>query len=106
MPEGTQNAHPMEGLGAARPAEFCSTMARGFGGPQSVCPRDVLDGGPLAQSRHARCGRIRLSYFSLPAIRKQKPRRYGGRCRFEEITKSTCVPFSTLPHSRQMVLEW
>jgi len=52
---------------------------QGFGWPQNVCPRDVLNGGPLARSRHACCERIRLSCCSLPVIRRQKHRRHGGR---------------------------
>jgi len=67
------------GRGVARPSEFCSTMARGFGWPQNVCPRDVSNGGQPARKRHGRCACIRLSYCSLPAIPKQKRRRRGGR---------------------------
>ena len=41
--------------------------------------RDVSNGGQPAPKRDGRCGRIRLSYCSLPAIPKRKPRRHGGR---------------------------
>ena len=86
------------GHGVARPSESCSMTARGSGWPQSACPRDVSNGGPPARKRHGHCERIRLSYCSLPAIPRRKPRRMAAVEFPKKLRKNTCVPFSTLPH--------